>query len=133
MLGQRSDITIPNPGDPSNIWADLTAARAYLQTVGRSCSEAMIDYERPKPRASCMMHFYDNRDTYVRHLGTQYRRWRSGGSEGFTCDGPLRTEEEVSLGMCGSCLKRYGPDLGRPVLFGEDDRTLPPVAENTRK
>jgi hypothetical protein len=33
---------IPNPGDSSNIWADLTAARAYLQTVGRSCSEASV-------------------------------------------------------------------------------------------
>lgn len=48
MLKHQSNANILESDGPDNIWADLTAARAYLQTLGRSCSQAAVS---PDPRA----------------------------------------------------------------------------------
>jgi len=56
----------------------------------------------------------------VRHAFTCREQFRGCGASTEKCGGPLRTDEEKALSMCGSCLKRYGPALGRDLPDAPD-------------
>lgn len=67
----------------------------------------------------CMVYRVYSERQYVKHPGTGREQYRGSSSGTDGCDGPLRTEEEIRLGMCGSCLNKYGPNIGTPILSQE--------------
>lgn len=72
------------------------------------------------PYKECMVHRYRSDQFGVNHIGTGKDKNLGMSGGGDTCRGPLRTEQELMLGMCGSCLNKYGPEIGQPILNTED-------------
>lgn len=90
-----------------------------LERIRASDYAAFVHLKFP-PFVECQVYRWSSERSGVTHSATGKERAGGSGSSTESCCGPLRTEDEIRLGMCGSCLKKYGPGLGRSILRPED-------------
>lgn len=98
-------------------WDELRAIGAEMWDGFRSLPSLL----KSPPWDRCQISFSDSHNSCVYHMGTGFRQGMGSGSGGWSCNGPLRTEEEIRLGMCASCLMRHGRTLG---LRAEERETV---------
>ena len=69
----------------------------------------------PPLYTKCQIDRIHNQNYRISHRATRFGISRGSETAIDDCGGPLRTDEEIALGMCGTCLAKYGSYMGRGI------------------
>ncbi len=107
------DIHLSWPEETLSYVGEMCARIRHLETRNwESCLKESREEECAKTYTRCQIHVGSSAADYVKHSGTNLSQWRGGSSGGSSCEVPLESDKEIRLGMCRTCIYKYGTRLG---------------------